>query len=131
VFIVLLFPLPLVRFVHIVLSFPIEEIELLRPIVHSTYPATPESWKNFTPHKSNNRQDGRYVCALKPTTTQRPSPNKNLLTFNCSEVDVLVIGAGPTGLGAAKRLNQIVRLPSASPPILQRILTTVRMVHHG
>jgi cation diffusion facilitator CzcD-associated flavoprotein CzcO len=28
-------------------------------------------------------------------------------------VDVLVIGAGPTGLGAAKRLNQIVR-PSIS-----------------
>ena len=26
-----------------------------------------------------------------------------------SEVDVLVIGAGPTGQGAAKRLNQIVR----------------------
>ena len=25
-----------------------------------------------------------------------------------SSVDVLVIGAGPTGLGAAKRLNQIV-----------------------
>ena len=28
-----------------------------------------------------------------------------------SNVDVLVIGAGPTGLGAAKRLNQIVSLP--------------------
>lgn len=27
-----------------------------------------------------------------------------------SNVDVLVIGAGPTGLGAAKRLNQIVRM---------------------
>jgi cation diffusion facilitator CzcD-associated flavoprotein CzcO len=25
-----------------------------------------------------------------------------------SQVDILVIGAGPTGLGAAKRLNQIV-----------------------
>lgn len=25
------------------------------------------------------------------------------------EVDVLVIGAGPTGLGAAKRLDQLVR----------------------
>lgn len=30
------------------------------------------------------------------------------LTFP-SSVDVLVIGAGPTGLGAAKRLHQIVR----------------------
>jgi cation diffusion facilitator CzcD-associated flavoprotein CzcO len=28
----------------------------------------------------------------------------------CRDVDVLIIGAGPTGLGAAKRLNQIVRL---------------------
>ena len=31
--------------------------------------------------------------------------------MNHSNVDVLVIGAGPTGLGAAKRLNQIVRSP--------------------
>ena len=30
-----------------------------------------------------------------------------------SNVDILVIGAGPTGLGAAKRLNQLVR---SSPP---------------
>lgn len=29
----------------------------------------------------------------------------------CSNVDVLVIGAGPTGLGAAKRLNHIVGSP--------------------
>ena len=28
---------------------------------------------------------------------------------NRSSVDVLVIGAGPTGLGAAKRLHQLVR----------------------
>lgn len=40
-----------------------------------------------------------------------------------SNVDVLVIGAGPTGLGAAKRLNQIVRgsglnlPPPPSPPL--------------
>jgi ribulose 1,5-bisphosphate synthetase/thiazole synthase len=33
------------------------------------------------------------------------------LTSVYSSVDVLVIGAGPTGLGAAKRLNQIVCLP--------------------
>jgi NADPH-dependent 2,4-dienoyl-CoA reductase/sulfur reductase-like enzyme len=37
--------------------------------------------------------------------------------FPSSSVDVLVIGAGPTGLGAAKRLNQIVR---PSMPISQR-----------
>ena len=31
-----------------------------------------------------------------------------VLTSLISSVDVLVIGAGPTGLGAAKRLHQIV-----------------------
>ena len=31
-----------------------------------------------------------------------------------SSVDILVIGAGPTGIGAAKRLNQIVRFHSPS-----------------
>ena len=30
------------------------------------------------------------------------------MLIDFSSVDVLVIGAGPTGLGAAKRLNQIV-----------------------
>lgn len=29
-----------------------------------------------------------------------------------SDIDVLVIGAGPTGLGAAKRLQQLVHAPS-------------------
>ena len=38
--------------------------------------------------------------------------------FFSSEVDVLIIGAGPTGLGAAKRLNHIVSLAAArmAPP---------------
>lgn len=35
-----------------------------------------------------------------------------------SSVDVLVIGAGPTGLGAAKRLNQLVSAPLPPPPSL-------------
>lgn len=31
-----------------------------------------------------------------------------------SSIDILVIGAGPTGLGAAKRLHQLVPLPNCS-----------------
>ena len=42
-----------------------------------------------------------FVTALSPLALA------NLL-MECSSVDVLVIGAGPTGLGAAKRLNQLV-----------------------
>lgn len=38
-----------------------------------------------------------------------------LTMVNSSSVDVLVIGAGPTGLGAAKRLNQIVGIPPTPP----------------
>lgn len=40
-----------------------------------------------------------------------------MLTPASSNVDVLVIGAGPTGLGAAKRLNHIVSThPAAALP---------------
>lgn len=37
-----------------------------------------------------------------------------------SQIDVLVVGAGPTGLGAAKRLNQLVRISfcAARPPCI-------------
>ena len=34
--------------------------------------------------------------------------------MDCRDVDILIIGAGPAGLGAAKRLNQIVRLSDLS-----------------
>ena len=40
-------------------------------------------------------------------TTHTASMDSGAHTSN-REVDVLIIGAGPTGLGAAKRLNQIV-----------------------
>lgn len=44
-------------------------------------------------------------------------PTEDWLTSN-SSVDVLIIGAGPTGLGAAKRLHQLVDPPSThSEPI--------------
>lgn len=43
------------------------------------------------------------------------------LTMCSSSVDVLVIGAGPTGLGAAKRLNQIV--PNQILWVIECVLT--------
>lgn len=45
-----------------------------------------------------------------PDTYVTPCPYLygSLLIPFTSSVDVLIIGAGPTGLGAAKRLNQIV-----------------------
>jgi NADH dehydrogenase FAD-containing subunit len=60
----------------------------------------------------------------------RPSLAARIVLTGGSSVDVLVIGAGPTGLGAAKRLNQIVR-----PPIRETargcVLNNGRMAPHG
>ena len=50
---------------------------------------------------------------------------------NLSEVDVLVIGAGPTGLGAAKRLNQLVSSPHLHISHPRTRLTNLRMAPHG
>lgn len=53
------------------------------------------------------------------------------LTSVHSQVDILVIGAGPTGLGAAKRLNQIVgneKYAIEGPILLTDLPRTVR---HG
>lgn len=47
-----------------------------------------------------------------------------------SNVDVLVIGAGPTGLGAAKRLNQIVSFPYHTASCAQ-LISNSRMAHRG
>jgi NADPH-dependent 2,4-dienoyl-CoA reductase/sulfur reductase-like enzyme len=46
-------------------------------------------------------------CPSKCKLLSQPVATSTLLTIVYSEVDVLVIGAGPTGLGAAKRLNQL------------------------
>ena len=54
------------------------------------------------------------------------SPKANCL----SSVDVLVIGAGPTGLGAAKRLNQLVRCHELGTRSGDAHLKR-RMGHHG
>jgi NADH dehydrogenase FAD-containing subunit len=47
-----------------------------------------------------------------------------------SSVDVLVIGAGPTGLGAAKRLHQIVRSVT-SPKYCKTKANIRRTAPHG
>ena len=58
---------------------------------------------------AQNGRDGptRHVRTANATMA---SPTEHWLTSN-SSVDVLVIGAGPTGLGAAKRLHQLVQSP--------------------
>lgn len=53
-------------------------------------------------HSSRENELSRRVCSV-------IAELKLLLIEFDSSVDVLVIGAGPTGLGAAKRLNQLVR----------------------
>jgi predicted flavoprotein YhiN len=48
------------------------------------------------------------------------------------QVDVLVIGAGPTGLGAAKRLDHIVSSPLSALALLARFTNFgFRTVRHG
>ncbi len=51
--------------------------------------------------------------------------------YKPSSVDVLVIGAGPTGLGAAKRLNQIVRNSSLyyNSPLIVLLEWTIMVDH--
>lgn len=48
-----------------------------------------------------------------------------------SDVDVLVIGAGPTGLGAAKRLHQIVRCLTLLLPVRVPMADCSRTIRHG
>ena len=55
---------------------------------------------------------------------------KSKLTNLYSDVDVLVIGAGPTGLGAAKRLNQIVR-GAVDTDVYKIWANRSRTAHHG
>ncbi|KAM0719451.1 hypothetical protein Q7P37_005356 [Cladosporium fusiforme] len=61
-----------------------------------------------------------------------PTHQRTLSKANGKEidVDVLVIGSGPTGLGAAKRLNQIVRT-SLSPRHETAILTSSSSSQNG
>ena len=58
-----------------------------------------------------------------------PPPTMPTSLTKQTDVDVLIIGAGPTGLGAAKRMNQIVR--SNDEAFVEPELTTSRTVRHG
>jgi hypothetical protein len=64
-----------------------------------------------TSHRTVASQSPWQIC-MNPNCELPCRPNPPILTILSahSNVDVLVIGAGPTGLGAAKRLNQIVSL---------------------
>lgn len=66
--------------------------------VHRELKTSPDS----EGHTSCENELSRRVCSMIAEV-------KLLLTDSDSSIDVLVIGAGPTGLGAAKRLNQLVR----------------------
>lgn len=83
----------------------------------STLPARPSSV--FQVSKKSCRAPWvppRKKCTFTACLHKERERNRELaLTTRCSSVDVLVIGAGPTGLGAAKRLNQIVRLLPPPP----------------
>lgn len=57
------------------------------------------NFSTFSPHHLHPP----YSFPPSPPPTQFPSAN-----MSTTEVETLVIGAGPTGLGAAKRLNQLV-----------------------
>ena len=95
-----------------------------------------ETWVECAAGKRNMKRKARWRCDrsnLNPTFVTPSIPNTTinngrqdnvlchlpiwsspLLCFadnRHSNVDVLVIGAGPTGLGAAKRLQQIVSAP--------------------
>ena len=68
---------------------------------------------------------------VKEMYVQKKFQGWQTLTSVHSQVDILVIGAGPTGLGAAKRLNQIVgneKYAIEGPILLTDLRRTVR---HG
>ena len=72
-------------------------------------PSTPSNDANGPKtHKRNiSKPNGQEMFVNTRSLHRR---NHQLIPF-CSNVDVLVIGSGPTGLGAAKRLKQIVGAP--------------------
>jgi hypothetical protein len=73
-------------------------------------------------------EDSHFEAKCLICKAPRPiAPCEAIADLNRS-VDILVIGAGPTGLGAAKRLNQIV---SATPVRAKTLLTKARTAPHG
>lgn len=76
------------------------------------------------------------TCKIPPLGVPRDPTRGHVAerALSCRNVDILVIGAGPTGLGAAKRLHHIVRTPLSPHAIIswRRLLTPdVRMGRLG
>ena len=81
----------------------------------------------------------RKKCMLPPSFTALPASERSPPLFSLpivlgltdsSNVDVLVIGAGPTGLGAAKRLHQTVTRLAAHSRATSRTPAS-RTAHRG
>ena len=76
-------------------------------------PRVADTWFEGCFNRRLPRFNNSLIVARKRWTTQmcayyRRNFYRESIADKTSSVDVLVIGAGPTGLGAAKRLNQLV-----------------------
>ena len=92
-------------------------------------PSTPSNDANGPQtHKRNISKANGKEMFVKPRTPHHR--NHQLIPF-CSNVDILVIGSGPTGLGAAKRLKQIVGAPAVHSIKTYLLIQDCRAALHG
>ena len=105
-------------------SFPTLHQPIHTPSLHPSQPVRSNLNPTFvTPSIPNTTiSNGRQDNVLCHPPTWSPA----LLCFadnRHSNVDVLVIGAGPTGLGAAKRLQQIVGTSQTTSDEMKMLIT--------